>query len=167
MELDLETSDNKIFYENPQLALYFLVPSYRVYITREADIIEELARLDGFDKIPQKKLIHPIMDWHAHHIKRKIEDYFRQSGFYEMINPSFIDPIKLEYLGEDKAELEKKLIRIVNPQSSNQSAMRTTMLPQLLDNLLYNLNHSERNLKLMKWANYTGKMVIKIARLYI
>ncbi|HOH82038.1 MAG TPA: phenylalanine--tRNA ligase subunit beta [Candidatus Syntrophosphaera thermopropionivorans] len=157
MELDLETSDNQIFFENPQLALYFLVPSYRVDITREADIIEELARLDGFDKIPQKKLIHPIMDWHAHHIKRKIEDYFRQSGFYEMINPSFIDPIKLEYLGEDKAELEKRLIRIVNPQSSNQSAMRTTMLPQLLDNLLYNLNHSERNLKLMEMGKLYWK----------
>ncbi|MBP9038043.1 MAG: phenylalanine--tRNA ligase subunit beta [Candidatus Syntrophosphaera sp.] len=150
ISLDLEKNDNQIFYENPQMALYFQIPPYRVDITREADIIEELARLDGFDKIPQKKIIHPIMDWHAHHIKHRIEDYFRQSGFYEMINPSFIDPIKLEYLGEDKAELEKKLIRIVNPQSSNQSSMRTTLLPQLMDNLLYNLNHSERNLKLME-----------------
>jgi phenylalanyl-tRNA synthetase beta chain len=151
-----KTSDKDLF-DNPQMALYFLVPAYRIDITREADIIEELARLDGFDKIPQKKTIHPIMDWHAHYIKRKIEDYFRQVGFYEMINPSFIDPTKLEYFIEDKTEFDKKIIRIRNPQSSNQSAMRTNMLPQLLDNLLFNLNHSERNLKLMEMGKLYWK----------
>jgi phenylalanyl-tRNA synthetase beta chain len=42
------------------------------------------------------------------------------------------------------------MLRLKNPQSSNQSAMRTSLVPQLLQNLVYNLNHGEKNIKLFE-----------------
>jgi phenylalanyl-tRNA synthetase beta chain len=131
-------------------ALYFVIPPYRVDLTREADLLEELARLAGYDRIPRKKTPPRIMDRHAHRIKRGIADHFTDAGFHEMLNYSFIDPAQLEALGYDPEGLKTQLISLINPQSSNQSAMRISLLPQLLENLRYNLHHGERNLKLME-----------------
>ncbi|MBW6513916.1 MAG: phenylalanine--tRNA ligase subunit beta [Candidatus Syntrophosphaera sp.] len=131
-------------------ALYFLIPSFRVDLTREADLLEELARLEGYDKIPQKTAVSQIMDRHAHRVRRAIEDYFVNASFYEMLNYSFSDPAQLALLAFEPEELDARTIRLINPQSGNQSAMRLSLLPQLLVNLSYNLNHGERDLKLME-----------------
>jgi phenylalanyl-tRNA synthetase beta chain len=131
-------------------ALYFLIPPYRVDLTREEDLIEELARLDGYDKIPQKRKVPRIMDRHAQRIRRRILDYFVAESFNEVLNFSFSDPAQFSDLGYSEEELNAKMIQLVNPQSSNQSAMRISLLPHLLGNLSYNLNHGERNLKLME-----------------
>lgn len=138
-------------------SLYFEIPSHRVDITREADLLEELARLAGYDKIPRKKAVSRIMDRHAFGIRRNIEDWFVQAGFHETLNYSFCDPAQLASLALEPEEIKSKLIRVINPQSSNQSAMRITLLPQILENLCYNLNHGERNLKLME----LGKLYLK------
>ena len=138
-------------------ALYFQIAPYRVDLTREADLIEELARLDGYDKIPRKKAVQRIMDRHAHRVRREIEDHFAQAGFCEMLNYSFSDPEQLTAINFPPNEAESKLLRLVNPQSSNQSAMRVSLLPQLLANLNYNLNHGERDLKVMEMGKLYWK----------
>ncbi|MCB5247107.1 MAG: phenylalanine--tRNA ligase subunit beta [Candidatus Cloacimonetes bacterium] len=138
-------------------SLFFRIPPQRVDITREADLLEELARLAGYERIPRKKEAPRIMDRHAFRIRRGIEDWFADASFHETLNYSFCDPAQLADLALEPAETEAKLFRLVNPQSSNQSAMRITLLPQLLDNLRYNLNHGERNLKLME----LGKVYLK------
>ncbi len=133
-------------------ALYFQIPPHRVDLTREADLLEELARLAGYDRVPQKTAISLIMDRHAHRVQRAIVDHFALAGFYEMTNYSFCDPAQLADLAFPSEELDRILLRVINPQSSNQSAMRISLLPSLLANLSYNLNHGERNLKLMELA---------------
>lgn len=138
-------------------ALWFEIPPHRVDLTREADLLEELARLAGFDRITRKKDVPRIMDRHAFRIRRGIEDWFVDAAFHETLNYSFCDPAQLADLAMDPEEVSSKLIRVINPQSSNQSAMRITLLPQLLDNLRYNLNHGERDLKLME----LGKIYLK------
>ncbi len=138
-------------------ALWFELPPHRVDLTREADLLEELARLAGFDRIPRKKDLPRIMDRHAFRARRGIEDWFADASCHETLNYSFCDPAQLADLAMDPAETEAKLIRLINPQSSNQSALRVTLLPQLLDNLRYNLNHGERNLKLTE----LGKIYLK------
>ena len=112
-------------------------------------LIEELARLDGYHKVPVKTPPSIIMDKHAYRIRNQVLDYLVGIGFYETLNYSFNDPAQLQLLGIDPQENTHKLI---NPQSGNQALMRISLLPQLLDNLRYNLNHGERNLKLMELA---------------
>lgn len=133
-------------------ALYFQIPPQRVDLTREVDLIEELARLAGFDQVPRKKTVSRIMDRHAHSIRRRVADYFVRCGCYEMLNNSFCDPALLAAMAFPPEETDRTLMRLINPQSSNQAAMRISLVPQLLANLSYNLNHGERNLKLMEMA---------------
>lgn len=130
--------------------LYFKIPPFRVDLEREADLIEELARLDGYDKVPAKTTPRQIMDWHSYRIKRFIVDYIVSRGCFETLNYSFTDPdymLKLGYTGADK---QLNMIRLKNPQSGNYSVMRNSLIPQLLNNLTYNLNHGEKNVKLFE-----------------
>lgn len=133
-------------------ALYFSVPPYRVDLTREVDLIEELARLDGYDKVPQKTPVSLIMDRHAYRIRKLIAAHFRDCGVFETLGYSFMDPQQLAQLGFEEEELAHDLIRLINPQSSNQSVLRVSLIPQLLNTLSYNINHGERDLKLMEMA---------------
>ena len=130
--------------------LVFQIPHRRVDLTREADLLEELARLAGYERIPSKTAISGIMDHHAFKTRRRIEDWFVQTDFHEALNHSFSDPAQYEALGFSPEEIKDRLLKLVNPQSSNQSVMRISLLPQLLENLRYNLHHGERDLKLME-----------------
>lgn len=134
---------------------YYKIPAYRKDITREADILEELARLAGYDKVPQKTVLGQIMDRHAYKIQNQATDWIVAFGAYETLNYSFTDPALMQLLGyEDK---DTSYIQLLNPQSSNNSVMRISLLPQLLSNLEYNLNHAERDVKLFE----LGKVYLK------
>ncbi|MDZ4121043.1 MAG: phenylalanine--tRNA ligase subunit beta, partial [Candidatus Cloacimonadaceae bacterium] len=130
--------------------LYFRIPDRRLDLEREIDLIEELARLDGYDKIPQKTAIPIIMDRHAHQIKRKLQDLMTGSGLYEVINYSFDDPQNLIDIGYEGETAMANPLKLINPQSSNLSIMRTTLVPQALKSLAYNLNHGERNARIFE-----------------
>ncbi len=140
------------FSENPDCihTLYFEIPAYRVDIEREVDIIEELARLDGYDKVPMKRPPQQVMDWHAYRIKRFAADYIVSRGCFETLNYSFSEPALMQKLGFKEGDPELNLIRLRNPQSSNQSVMRNSLVPHLLHNMAYNLNHGERNVRLFE-----------------
>jgi phenylalanyl-tRNA synthetase beta chain len=129
---------------------YYEIPPYRVDLEREIDIIEEIARLDGYDKIPVKTLPQRIMDRHSYRIKKNAVDYLISRGFYETLNYSFSEPDLLYKLGYEDGDSELEMITLKNPQSSNQSGMRTSLIPQLLQNLAYNLNRGEKNIKLFE-----------------
>ena len=129
---------------------YYEIPPYRVDLEREIDIIEEIARLDGYAKIPVKTLPQRIMDRHSYRIKKIAVDYLISRGFYETLNYSFSEPNLLYKLGYKDGDRELEMITLKNPQSSNQSVMRTSLIPQLLQNLAYNLNRGEKNIKLLE-----------------
>ncbi|MBM4403704.1 MAG: phenylalanine--tRNA ligase subunit beta, partial [Candidatus Cloacimonetes bacterium] len=127
--------------------LYFEIPAARVDLEREIDLIEELARLDGYDK-PQKENIPAlIMDMNAHLLQRRVADYMVANGFFEAVNYSFVDE-------EDHWKLwgkdEQQLIRLKNPPSANQAVMRNGLIPGLLRNLQYNLDHGARDIALFE-----------------
>lgn len=129
---------------------YYEIPSNRVDLEREIDLIEELARLDGYDKVPQKSQPRQIMDRHTYRIRKITADHVVSRGFFETLNYSFSEPALMLKLGYTESDPLLEMLKLKNPQSSNQSAMRTSLIPQLLQNLLYNLNHGERNIKLFE-----------------
>jgi len=127
---------------------YYKIPYRRLDLTREIDLIEELARLAGYDRVPHKTAISSVMDQHAYLTTNKVEDYLVSRGFFETLNFSFTDPTGLSKLGIDNSDV----LSLINPQSSNQSVMRSTLLPSILDNAAYNINRGEKNLKLFESA---------------
>jgi phenylalanyl-tRNA synthetase beta chain len=106
-------------------------PFRRRDVTREADLIEEVARIEGFKDLPAT--LPPNRSGHAgglspaQSLVRRAEDLLAGRGLSEVVGWSFGDPQVLA------AFTEGELIRIENPMSEAQSAMRPTVLPSLLD----------------------------------
>ena len=133
----------------------FRIPTFRVDITREIDLIEELARLYGYDKI-QTTLPAIRMKSDNVNINKLVQDKFKEvlisTGFNEVINYSFEDHELLSLINKTQA------LKILNPLTTESSAMRTSLIPGLLKNAVLNLNHQEQDLRLFE----IGKVYIPI-----
>lgn len=123
------------------------VPTYRPDLTRSADLVEEVARLYGYDKIPITKPsfeISAITKPEGFAELNKVKDLFVGMGFFEALNYGFCSPTELE--GFSKA----KPVIISNPLGIEFSAMKTSLLPGLLNNLKLNINLGQESLKLFE-----------------
>jgi phenylalanyl-tRNA synthetase beta chain len=122
------------------------VPSWRRDLTREIDCIEEIARLRGYDTIPIK--LHPAgvgetaaipSQWR---VTAQARTALSAHGFDEAINYSF-------HAEKDLLVVSPRTpVRVANPLTAEQGAMRTTLLAGLLRNVGYNLAHGVRDVKL-------------------
>ena len=130
-------------------------PSFRVDITREVDLMEEVARLGGYDNIP---VTYPhIRPSEVGEIPElPIRDHMRSvmvgQGFTEIITYSFISPASIEALGVDEGSPLGLFVKLLNPLTVDQSVMRTSLVPGLLGTVKSNMLHEERNLKLFEWG---------------
>jgi phenylalanyl-tRNA synthetase beta chain len=122
------------------------VPSWRRDLTREIDCIEEIARLRGYDTIPVT--LHPagIGETAAVAPQRRVTAHARAAlsahGFDEALNYSFLAEKDLAAVSTQRA------IRLANPLTTEQGAMRTTLLAGLLRNVAYNLARGVPDVKL-------------------
>jgi len=122
------------------------VPSWRQDLTREIDCIEEIARLRGYDTIPVK--LHPagVGETAAISPQWRVTQQARAAlsahGFDEALNYSFLAEKDLAAVSPQTP------LRVANPLTTEQGAMRTTLLAGLLRNLGYNLARGVRDLKL-------------------
>ncbi|MEM7007954.1 MAG: phenylalanine--tRNA ligase subunit beta [Thermodesulfobacteriota bacterium] len=125
----------------------FKIPTFRVDITREIDLIEEAARLYGYNNIPTT-LPQVAMSSDTLNTNKLVQDQLKQvlvaSGFYEVINYSFEDHEMLSLVSKSDA------LKILNPLTTETSVMRTSMLPGILKNAVLNLNHQEQDLRLFE-----------------
>jgi phenylalanyl-tRNA synthetase beta chain len=116
-------------------------PSYRFDISIEEDLIEEIARLHGYDHIPATApvanlLMLPAPEARLH--QNKLRDSLVAVGYQEVVNYSFVDESwERDLLGNDTP------IKLQNPIASNLSVMRTSLWGGLLDTLTYNLNRKQ------------------------
>lgn len=114
------------------------VPFFRVDIEREADLIEEIARFYGYDRIPTVvpplKIIESAPNKNRERIQ-KLRNLLFHHGFDEVLNFSFSDPEK-----EAKLGARRKAIEIRNPVSAKASLLRTTILGGLLETAVWNIN---------------------------
>ena len=130
--------------------LAFIIPHYRIDIVKEIDLIEEIIRLHGFDKVADSPDQHKIMDKNIFYQKRGIKNTLIHRGFYEAINISFSDPVYLDYLNLSENDYRRNTVNILNPQGESFSILRSTLLPGLLKNTLLNLNHGLESIKLFE-----------------
>ncbi len=114
-------------------ALHVSVPYWRdADVRREADLIEEVARIYGLEKLPitlpaRKRAVGRLTP--AQRLRRRLEDALRDRGLHEVVGWSFTSPAALERLRLGGAPS----LALANPLSEDQSVMRPLLLPGLLD----------------------------------
>ena len=143
------------------------IPQFRVDVEREADLIEEIARFYGYDKIPASLPPLKVLELPADQKRERINK-FRQllfyNGFDEVLNFSFSDPEK-----EARLQTGQKAIEIRNPISSKASLLRTTLLGGLLENIVWNKNRGAEGIHLFEvgnvyfWQNETNREQLTLA----
>ncbi len=117
------------------------VPTWRFDVSQEVDLIEELARLDGYDKISPTRPQFPIQ---SHQLSEnrlalpRVRRLFSDLGYHEVMTYSFVSA-DLQSL----VDPERKPKVLVNPLSSDMGVMRTSLWPGLLGTYLYNRDRQQ------------------------
>ncbi|HYR88691.1 MAG TPA: phenylalanine--tRNA ligase subunit beta [Terriglobia bacterium] len=121
------------------------VPSHRLDISREEDLLEEIARQHGFDKFPAT-----LPSWSGNgsglsleREERLLRDRLAATGYSEVMTMAFSDEAT-----ERKFRPEIEPVRLLNPIAEDESILRTSLIPSMLRTIEWNLNRGLRDLQL-------------------
>jgi phenylalanyl-tRNA synthetase beta chain len=123
-------------------------PSYRFDLEIEADLIEEIARVHGYNSLPKTPTFNTqkfVTNPEAILSDTRIKEHLAARGFHEVINYSFIDPTLSRLFASEESAL-----RLKNPISEDMSTMRTSLMPGLLMTLKYNMNRQRERVQLFE-----------------
>ena len=139
----------KIEREPKQRSLKVTVPVSRPDLTREADLIEELARLDGYDKIPttlpafrNSAKRDERLAW-----ERKLRVLLNGEGMTEVINLPFVSEQLNQCFAGVWQEPQLAAVVVLNPLAQENSEMRHSLVPGLIENLRLNLAHESQSFR--------------------
>jgi len=125
------------------------VPSFRFDLAIEVDLIEELGRLYGYDKLPQTRPQGTVLtaDISEHRLAtHRLQSLLVDRGYQEAITYSFVDPEIQQHLAIEGEEA----IILANPISADLSVMRTSLWPGLIQALTHNLNRQHDRVRLFE-----------------
>jgi phenylalanyl-tRNA synthetase beta chain len=129
-------------------------PHVRRDVTREADVIEEVARLDGVEKLPStlppRRRVAAAKLTHEQLVRRRAEDVLVGRGLYEIAGWSFADPAVLDRLRLPADSPLRNVVTIENPLSEAQSILRPSILVSLLDAARHNTARGNPELALFE-----------------
>ena len=133
--------------EEPEFTV--LVPSWRLDVEREIDVIEEIARLHGYDKFPNTlpAYVGAVVEQPDAPKDKKLRTSLLALGYDEAISLTFISHHDAEQFSS------VPVIELANPLSEEASVMRTSMVPGMLNMLGYNLNRGSNNVRLFEAGN--------------
>jgi phenylalanyl-tRNA synthetase beta chain len=128
-------------------------PSFRVDVSRPQDLMEEVARLYGYNRIPVTSPLMPAeakVPSAALQLRHRVRELLTGFGFTEAVNYSFIQPSAPDRLRLPREDRRRRQVAIVNPLTEDQSVMRTSLLPGLLGDMGWNLARQVKDLKLFE-----------------
>lgn len=129
------------------------VPPYRVDVRREADVIEDILRIYGFNNIEVPAKVNSTLSYSEKpddfRLKNIIADLLAANGFNEIMNNSLTKASYFENLETYKPE---NTVMIFNPLSSDLNAMRQTLLFGGLESIAYNVNRKSSSLRLFEFG---------------
>jgi len=133
--------------------LQITVPSFRVDVSRPEDLIEEVARLSGFDTIPTTFPRLPAGDRPPAgrvELRQHIKTVLNSFGFTEVITYSFIHGRSCDRLMLPADDPRRQTVAVLNPLAEDQAVMRSSLVPGLLETLRFNLAQQTRRLKIFE-----------------
>jgi phenylalanyl-tRNA synthetase beta chain len=142
--LEKFTSLNFAILNNNDKEITIKAPSYRFDINIEADLIEELARLYGYDKLPTAKLsLESNLQKDKNISKYDLKNILTTRNYNEVITYSFVSEKYHNITGGNKVEL-------LNPISKDMSIMRSSIIAGLLKTAVDNKNHGQSDLRIFE-----------------
>ncbi len=155
MVVDILTNlDIKIIEENGSLTK-LSIPTYRVDVTREADVIEEVLRIYGFNKVPIPEKLNSSISYFQKPDKEKVQNVISEMlvglGYTETLNNSLT---KSAYIDELAGEIlsNENSVKMLNPLSQDLDVMRQSMIFNALEMVAHNQNRQNSDLKLYEFG---------------
>ncbi|MFB3788734.1 MAG: phenylalanine--tRNA ligase subunit beta [bacterium] len=132
------------------------IPSFRQDITLEADLVEEVARCHGYNEFTPTILRAPVKPPEPQEVDRElvkqIRQFFVSQGLDEAVTYSFTDPELLGAFPREEAELDHPAATIQNPINVREAAMRSSLLPSLLQSARRNITRGNQDFGLFEIA---------------
>jgi phenylalanyl-tRNA synthetase beta chain len=125
-------------------------PSWRPDLTDPADLVEEVVRLDGYDRVPSVLPLAPPgrgLTWQQRR-RRAVARSLAERGYVEVLAHPFVAPQLADLLGLPADDPRRRAVRVANPLSEEEPLLRTTLLGPLLGILKRNLGRGLRDLPL-------------------
>lgn len=147
LNFELQTFDDKVV---------ALIPTYRTDINIEADLIEEVGRLYGFNNIEGKPLITRVSKGnipYSRKIIKKAQNILLSYGYNEVMTYSFIGPNNLDKLNINEKSKLRKYVELKNPLGKEYSIMRTSLTPAMMELLSRNYNRGIKNMYAFEIGN--------------
>ena len=149
----LDALEVKILKEEGRV-LTVAVPPYRVDVQREADLVEDVLRIYGYNNVEIPQAVHSTLSYAPRPDKNKLiniaADHLAATGYTEIMSNSLTKASYYEGLSSYKVE---QCVKIMNPLSADLNVMRQTLLFNALEAVELNVNHRNADLKLFEMGN--------------
>ena len=149
----LESLDFRIVSENGD-ELTLDVPAYRVDVTREVDVVEEVLRIYGYNAVESpaqmRVSLTPASKPTRTEVMRSLRQILMGRGFNEMISNGLTRSDALKTIGGESPD--KKLIHLLNPLSQELDVLRPSLVVSALEAVAYNVNRQAERLRLFEFG---------------
>jgi phenylalanyl-tRNA synthetase beta chain len=143
IEIEKETTDS----------LQLSIPAYKVDVTRDVDVIEEIIRIYGFNEIKINTQLKAVFNGDVNKsnstAKSKVTELLIANGFYEILTNSLLHS---KYGEKLKGEIDENAVRILNPISSELDILRNDFIYSGLEVVSHNLNHKAESIKIFEFG---------------
>lgn len=141
--------------EESDSELNLLIPTYRVDVTRDVDVIEDILRIYGYNNVEignslQSSLSYQTPTDRKNNLQALISEQLTASGFNEILNNSLTSK---DYYENLETYLPQNCVTLVNPLSNDLSVMRQTLLFGGLESIAYNSNRKHSDLRFYEFGN--------------
>lgn len=149
--LELEVKEVK---EDNEELINVGIPTFRMDLRKEIDLIEEIARLYNYDNIPSILPIHSQKGGlsRRQNLIRNIKETITSQGFYEVWNFAFDHPNNFDLLCLSEKDSLRNVIKLQNPISKEHTIMRTTLISGLLNSISTNMMKGETSVQIFEIA---------------
>jgi len=123
-------------------------PSFRPDLTRDIDLIEEIIRVYGYEKIPSGTLFSGLLNVEVqdpHRESKKLQNILKGLGYNQCYSNSLQSEIISRCNGNS--------VNVINPQSDKMTHLRTSLIPGLIEALNYNINNDRKDIQLFEMGN--------------
>jgi len=132
------------------------VPSFRLDIAEDADILEEVARIYGYENIPSADLEGNATAG-VKTDNQKFMDNVKNNaisvGLNEILTYSFVSPRGVDKINLPENDEKRNFVKIINPLGEETSVMRTTLMPNMLDIISTNISHKVESVSAFECGN--------------
>ena len=132
------------------------VPSFRLDIVEDADILEEIARIYGYENIPAADLESNAtagVKTEKQKFMANVKSNSMSAGLSEILTYSFVSPRGVDKICLPENDSKREFVKIINPLGEETSVMRTTLIPNMLDVLSTNVSHKVEEVSVFECGN--------------